>query len=118
GSPATDPSALLDAVRSPIPVPVAGLAGAVAVSAGVYHSCAIVADGTARCWGSNGVGQLGDGTANDFTDAPAVVKGLAKATTIAAGGGHTCASLADGTVQCWGWNVSGELGDATNAQRN
>ena len=34
----------------------------VALAAGSYHSCALIADGSVRCWGGNGHGQLGDGT--------------------------------------------------------
>ena len=36
---------------------------------------------------------------------------------LAAGGSHACAILDDGTVQCWGNNDSGELGDGTHATR-
>jgi hypothetical protein len=34
-------------------------------------------------------------------------------TPIAAGGDHSCALLVDGTVDCWGRNASGQLGNGT-----
>ncbi len=34
---------------------------AVAIAAGGYHSCAVLDDGTAKCWGANGSGNLGQG---------------------------------------------------------
>ena len=39
-----------------------GLSGAVAITAGSSHSCAVLDDNSARCWGHNFDGQLGDGT--------------------------------------------------------
>jgi alpha-tubulin suppressor-like RCC1 family protein len=44
------------------PVPVSNLSTAIAVSAGFFHSCAVLSDGTAECWGQNSDGALGNAT--------------------------------------------------------
>jgi alpha-tubulin suppressor-like RCC1 family protein len=96
------------------PVVVTGMTTATAISAGAFYACALLADGTAKCWGLNSSGQLGNGT---FTDSstPVAVTGLTTATAITAGGGaHACALSADGTAKCWGYNGSGQLGNGTN----
>jgi alpha-tubulin suppressor-like RCC1 family protein len=87
----------------------------VSLSAGMFHTCAALADGSAHCWGGNGSGQLGDGTLTS-TDLPTPVSGLGSGsgvTLIAAGAYHTCAVTADGAAHCWGSNMSGNLGNAT-----
>ncbi len=90
-----------------------------AVSAGISHACAILDDGSVKCWGANANGQLGLGdsaprgkTANTMGDAlPTVALGSGRtAVQISAGNGHTCAILDDGSVKCWGANGAGQLG--------
>ena len=98
------------------PVVVVGITGATAIATGAYHTCALLSDGTVKCWGRNGQGQLGDGTLNSSSSPVQVQTGfgvLSGVTAIAAGGAHTCALLANGTVRCWGDNVEGQLGDGT-----
>jgi alpha-tubulin suppressor-like RCC1 family protein len=58
-------SGAADPSRPPPPAPVAVLGPATAVAAGEYHTCALLADGTAACWGWNQYGQLGDETTRD-----------------------------------------------------
>lgn len=99
--------------ESAVPVTVDGLAGAVAVAAGYAHSCAILVDGTARCWGANYYGQLGNGSGSSSAR-PVAVSGLLDAKAITAGGGHTCALLRGGEVHCWGANGDGQLGNGSN----
>ena len=102
---------------SPQPVAVSGITGATAIATGAYHTCALMGNGTLRCWGRNGQGQLGDGTfMNSSTPVP--VDGISGAAAVSGGGGHTCALLADATVHCWGDNNEGQLGDGTNLTKS
>lgn len=80
------------------------------ISAENHHSCAVLFDGTVRCWGWNGYGQLGDGTYDD-SNLPVEVVGITNATHVVANEYHSCALLQDGTVRCWGSGGRGELGD-------
>ena len=94
------------------PVDVAGLAGGVdAAGAGGSFSCALLATGSAKCWGINHFGLLGDGTTMD-SSVPVDVVGLNDgAAAIAVGGQHACALMIDGSVKCWGRNYAGQLGN-------
>ena len=100
------------------PVAVYNVTGATHLSVGQVHTCVIV-DGGVTCWGANGAGQLGDGFIYGGNAAPTAVTGLpSNATSISAGGYHTCAAFAGGEARCWGMNnngvgLGGQLGDGT-----
>ncbi|MBI5293750.1 MAG: RCC1 repeat-containing protein, partial [Chloroflexi bacterium] len=89
-----------------------GITTAISIAVGAYHSCAVLADGTARCWGLNALGELGNGT-YDSSPTPVAVSNLSAVRDLAAGDYHTCATLADGTASCY--NNAGQLGDGTTS---
>ncbi|KAJ1475345.1 regulator of chromosome condensation 1/beta-lactamase-inhibitor protein II, partial [Baffinella frigidus] len=99
---------------------------ALAVTAGDRYTCAVLDDGTLKCWGQNIAGQLGlgdttdrGGTANEMgANLPSVDLGAGRtAVAVCTGGGHTCALLDDATVKCWGWNNNGQLGLGDTSRR-
>jgi alpha-tubulin suppressor-like RCC1 family protein len=106
------------------PVAVEGVAGATAIAAGSDHACALLAGGGVDCWGYNFAAELGIGTSSGVqvctggewcSTKPVAVFGLATATSIVAGGDHTCVLLAGGRAQCWGYNSYGQLGDGLSS---
>jgi alpha-tubulin suppressor-like RCC1 family protein len=117
---------------APVPVPI-GLDGVRQLVSGGGHCVALREDGTVWTWGRDDFGQLGDGTDPDSKPGratqehagrgypcryvPAQVEGLAGVKLVAAGGGHSLAVLADGTVHTWGCNDRGQLGDGTTNHR-
>lgn len=84
---------------------------------GFNHGCARLANGTVRCWGDNGAGQIGDGIPFDGSRpnvlSPQPVPGIEDAVAIASGLSHTCVVRRSGGVSCWGSNIFGQLGDGT-----
>lgn len=97
------------------PEPVS-LSGASAVVAGTSHACAVMKSGALECWGHNANGQLGVLTPSDSAT-PITVSGLGpRVVGAAAGEDFTCAILSGGTVDCWGYNSVGQLGDGTTTE--
>ena len=95
---------------SDMPVSVSALSEVTAVAAGGRHSLALLADGKVMAWGDDEFGQLGNGRSETLSSVPVAVSGLDEVTAIAAGGEHSLALLANGTVMAWGDNESGQLG--------
>jgi alpha-tubulin suppressor-like RCC1 family protein len=102
--------------RSPTPVVVSGVTDATAITAGWDNTCALLTGGTVKCWGDDSNGQLGNGTKENGSATPVTVSGITNATAIAASGLHTCALLAGGSIDCWGANGLGELGNGTTEE--
>lgn len=105
------------ATATPTSLPLLG--NAIRIAAGGTHTCAVIQGGTVQCWGRNNVGQLayvnGTGVIVTF---PSTVQVLANVVDITAGFEHTCALLASGSVSCWGLNLEGQLGNASNSNTN
>jgi alpha-tubulin suppressor-like RCC1 family protein/Tol biopolymer transport system component len=85
-----------------LPVEVLDLAGVAAIDAGSGHTCAMLGDGSMKCWGRNDGGALGDGSRTDRARAVAVQGLGGPVRSIASGANHTCAVLAQGALHCWG----------------
>jgi alpha-tubulin suppressor-like RCC1 family protein len=96
---------------STMPVQVTGITDATAVAAGQGHSCALRRGGTVSCWGFNEDGELGNPAPWPRSPTPVAVNGIDDAVAITAGAFHTCAIRDGGSVACWGYDHSGQLGD-------
>jgi alpha-tubulin suppressor-like RCC1 family protein len=107
-----DPHAMIGEPRDlATPTRVEGLSHVKSVSLGGFHGCALIDDGTVRCFGANYFGQLGNGT--ELPSEAPVTADLSGVTAIATGIHHTCA-IAGESVYCWGADMLGQLGEASN----
>lgn len=122
-------------VSTPAEVP--SVSGVTAIAAGANHVCAVRSDSTVVCWGSNTLGQLGNGAtayygfgigpiggAPNSSSTPGAVQfhtstttkvNLTGAVAVAAGQYHSCALMNDAKVKCWGDNQNGALGATSQA---
>ena len=98
-----------------------GISNAVKVSAGKYHTCAVLADGTARCWGDAAAYALGNGSTTDSATPVTVLAGVGFTLTdivgISLGNAYSCAWTSTGRAYCWGDNSTGHIGDNTTANK-
>jgi alpha-tubulin suppressor-like RCC1 family protein len=104
------------------PVKVLGIGSIAQIAVGANHSCALRTDGIVFCWGSNLLGQLGNGRGGPTADpsqqlaavpTPVVAFGggvVTIARSISAGTTDSCITDPYGFVYCWGDNTYGELG--------
>jgi alpha-tubulin suppressor-like RCC1 family protein len=81
------------------------------ISVGYSHTCALLSDGSVKCWGANNYGQLARGTPANVADdkLPSEVEPIVLTTTpgvtataIRAGSRSTCVLLSNGSIKCWG----------------
>ncbi|EOD22027.1 E3 ubiquitin ligase [Emiliania huxleyi CCMP1516] len=95
------------------PKKIEALAGrrVVAVSAGDFHSLALTVDGAVWSWGRGVYGQLGHGDQQNQL-LPKKVEAFAgqRVVAVSAGGDHSLALTADGSVWSWGSGDYGKLG--------
>ena len=87
---------------------------------GKSHSCAILDDGTVKCWGHGGFGQLGYGDITSRYAPPATPVDLGTGRTAKAVSCEfysTCAILEDDSLKCWGENNNGQLGVGDNTDK-
>jgi alpha-tubulin suppressor-like RCC1 family protein len=85
------------------------------LASGFNHTCALLATGAVRCWGSGSNGKLGYGNTENMGDnespkAAGDVSIGGKAIQVSAGDASTCAVLESGKVRCWGWGIYGRTG--------
>ncbi|MDQ3230651.1 MAG: hypothetical protein M3Q07_02440 [Pseudobdellovibrionaceae bacterium] len=94
-------------------VPLAAGRTAVQVANGELHSCALLDDGSVKCWGAASYGQLGNGAPTGQPSPPEQVINFGpgrKAKAIAVGLFHSCALMDDQTMRCWSRGLEGQLG--------
>lgn len=99
---------------------------AIAIAAGLFHTCAILDTANVKCWGYNEAGQCGNNDQiqrgddlNEMGDSlPITDLGTGRtAVAITAGDIHSCAILDDGNVKCWGDSSYGQLGLGDTSRR-
>ena len=94
---------------------------AVAVAAGNRNTCAILDDGSVKCWGEDSQGQLGNGASTTANQPSPVSVDLGTGRTAVAidiFGHHTCAILDDASMKCWGLDAAGNVGNGNSATTN
>ncbi len=100
-------------------VQVSGISNADEVRAGAYHSCVRKTDGTLSCWGRNYRGSLGDDYSSSYSVVPVQpLEDVAVNSSHVSTSYQTCSVHTNGTVWCWGRNLTGQIGDGTLVDRH
>ena len=90
---------------------------AVALATAFSTVCALLDDGSVKCWGDDSDGQLGNGGSDtDISSPPSSAINLGSGRTakaITGGEAHFCAVLDDDSIVCWGDGSNGKLGTAS-----
>ena len=95
-----------------------------AISTGYQHTCALVSNDQVKCWGKGSDGQLGQGNTDNIGDGPNEMgnnlrivdlgtdssNNALTAKAISSGDEHTCVLLTNNSIKCWGYGVTGILG--------
>jgi alpha-tubulin suppressor-like RCC1 family protein len=107
-------------INKSIPTLIVSITGAIKIACGALHSLIYKSDDTVWTIGSNGFGQLGDNTLIDSSTPVQVQDGsgnISDVLTVSCGFRHTAVLKNDKTVQTFGRNTYGQLGDGTNTNR-
>ena len=91
--------------------------GAKKIATGWIHSCAVMLDGSVRCWGANSDGQVGDGSTSDRFSPITVLGPSVGVVEIGVSDSHSCVVRSSGQLVCWGKNTDGQIGDQTTINR-
>lgn len=112
-----NPVGIGTATPTAAPIVVSSLSSVSGVAAGSAFTCALNGGGQLSCFGYNYDGELGSSTNNltgNANPVPATVSELNGVMAVTAGREHTCVLLSGGTVNCFGSNYYGQLGNSTN----
>tara|TARA_B100000749_G_scaffold122825_1_gene93951 strand:- start:202610 stop:205459 length:2850 start_codon:yes stop_codon:yes gene_type:complete len=94
-------------ILSPLQIGVSSLW--TSISAGDLHTCGIE-NGSAYCWGYDGEFQMGTGPTNSEEDTPLALPDATNYISVIATDNNSCGIKTDGTIYCWGWNTTGQIG--------
>lgn len=102
---------------SDAPRTVSGLSSGVrAVAGGAFAQCALLLDGTARCWGRSLFGEIAGTGTFESVDTPKPHNNMGLSNDVAQitfGGSFGCALTTKGRAKCWGVGGAGQLGTGT-----
>lgn len=107
----------IDDKSSPVSV-VGGFTDWIQVSAGGDHSSGLRSNGTARTWGGNSSGELGDNTTVSKRSPVSVVGCFTDWCQVSSGAAHMLGVRTNGSAWAWGCGGSGRLGDNTTVNKS